>query len=429
MNKPKLYFSLTVIFLASLLLIPANAQAQRDPFTYELTWMRPGDLPVTVRGSDSNILDAIDTLDSDTLLRLVNAQLVEDGETTVNLADIETDGTVSGNLNLRGVVVIVNYTGAPVGEDRTLMISSPTDVFMIETFTAANISALGDELEDFFERNEDDLLTNILREGVRVTPIDLVAGNPESVMGKLVSTAFASGTNVHSYAANGFRWGIDYADVSGAGFESDHVNIPFRYGYTFEDSGAQLIFDFPAYYIETGGAQSAGWVFNLSLRVPLYDDDLIGRWSLTPSAGFGVAGSIDLGSGGVLYSFAINSNYDFELTESLKFSIGNMYGFYKSAPIKIGDFDIEYDLENHVMRHGVSAEWDLNPYFSLRTSYQHTQFFGDDLYVDRHHDLTFDVGWDLFGGGSEQKVYLGFVYTKGDGNDYEGYRMRLHHQF
>ena len=95
MNNPKLYFSLAVIFLASLLLIPANAQAQREPFTYELTWDRgtPGiDDDVTVRGSDSNILDAIDTLDSDTLLRSreqPSSELKE--QTTVDIVDIETD--------------------------------------------------------------------------------------------------------------------------------------------------------------------------------------------------------------------------------------------------------------------------------------------------------------------------------------------------
>ena len=72
----------------------------------------------------------------------------------------------------------------------------------------------------------------------------------------------------------------------------------------------------------------------------------------------GVAGSIDLGAAAVVYSGSVTSDIRWNWG-GWHFGLGNMAGVYRATSVSVGDYDIDYDLTNVILRNGLSVSRDL----------------------------------------------------------------------
>ncbi|MEO0387577.1 MAG: hypothetical protein AAF281_08605, partial [Pseudomonadota bacterium] len=372
--------------------------------------------------------DLIDAFDSDTL-----------ADTFSNYTGSE-DAVISANL--RGVEVVVTY---PDNGGDIVVFEVPslgiTEEFSEEDTRTAN----EDDLVDFLEADENNVLSQILNAFVAQTPTDPVAGNPNSLQGQMGASDFGIGSSVgtdNSFQASGgtatnaegapnlLGFGARFGRFSADGVDTTVITLPLNYTIPLADPRYAIIFDLPLTYAQTDDLDSYAASIGVGVRVPIFDN-----WYVTPSVRVGATGSLDLGSAAVLYSASVSSNFTVELG-GLDWTLGNMVSYIATAPLDLptGDFDAEYDLQNFVTRNGLEVSggtgFELfgNP-LTWELSAVNTQIFGDDVFIDNYTDVAFSLGTEA----SENRLAwdslrLGVTYTFAN-EDYDGFRVNFGYKF
>ena len=329
-------------------------------------------------------------------------------------------------LDVRGLPAILSYD-----QDSTKLVFNVPSLGINETFDAGTRDASNDEFEDYLKDNGDD----ILRELLRVSPIDPLAGNPASLQSEMVAGAFAAGVDpTYDTLAQGSSFGIGarFGLYSAGDYNQDVFTLPLSYAYTFKNYD-KLIVTLPITYIDVDGA--AAYRGNLGVA---YKKNIFRRWAVTPSIGYGITGSSDLGSLGHIFSVAVTS--DLMLIDKPKFqlSMGNMAGYYWTLPVRAGDYGVDYDLTNTILRNGLllSLPWQKRIWgrdFSLDIYVTDTRFFGDELYSDNYQEIgvTFGPmrsGDKLAPNTSSHPFGIGLKYVTGDG-DIDGFELNFGYRF
>lgn len=347
-----------------------------------------------------------------------------------------TDTSIAlATLNFRGVVATVNYP-----TDGTRLVFSVPSLGISETFTGIDRDDSEQQLIDFLEKNQNDLLSQILQALVANSPVDPVAGNPNSLMGKMVDADFGLGSTVGPQNAfNSNRAGGETAPnliqlparfgrFSAGDFDTNVVDLPLGYVLTLADPRYAINFDLPLTYVETEGAQSFAASFGVGARVPIFDN-----WSITPAVRFGGTGSVELGAVAGLYSGSVTSNYEREIF-GLNFALGNSLSVIRSVPLSFGDVDIDYNLTNFVFRNGVGLSGGIGSELfgeplTWEAAVVNTQYFGDELFVENQTDLSVSVGTEGSDSGlTWDSLRVGLTYTFTDA-DYSGFRLNFGYQF
>lgn len=371
--------------------------------------------------SYKKIEDLVDSLTGDNLSRVFTSYT---DNSAVNVV-----------LNVRNPQTPINITVA-AGSNNIVMTIPALNNYMRE-FTGATRDIAQGQLEDFLKANTDDILKKLLQKAVEQTPIDPVAGNPNSLLANMGVADFTMGTDfgttgledvrVDPSSDNSFGIGLRFGRYSAGDYDQDVLNLPLSYTYRFEsDPRRQLLFDLPLSYADVQGSKSYGASLGIGYRHPVNDD-----WSLTPAIRAGGVGSVDLGSAALVYSGSLTSNYNL-YWDDIKISIGNMVGYYKTTSVDAGDFEVDYDLTNTMFKNGVGFEGPVNyTIFGNPTSWQfsvaHTLFTGDSLYVDSYFDIAASFGtratsstWD--------RIRLGLTYTAGN-NSFSGFQVNFGYTF
>lgn len=331
---------------------------------------------------------------------------------------------VSTTLYIRGLGATASYAA-----NSTALRFGVPSVGIDLTFNGATRNESQTQFKDFLLKNGGDILSRMLRALVAESPVDPVAGNPNSLQAQMNATSFSSATGFGSLGSlptrksdtsdrptmpNMFTVGGDLGAARSGGYTSTAVHLPLKYAVHFDDPGYALIFDLPLTYVRTEGAQSGLGSFGTALRIPLISD----AWYLTPSIRAGAAGSIDLGAAALMYSADLTSLYTFHV-DDLRIGIGNGIGFYKSGGFSVRGYSFDYKLRNTIVKNGISIEGSLDAaLFDRPTSWQayvtDTYAFGDRLYVQRYNEVGLVMGtrqtddgqvWDSF--------RLGVTYTVG----------------
>jgi hypothetical protein len=411
--------------LAGLLALVSGEAHARKPF--ELT---VNVLDNTGFRDFSNLEDFLNALETEELNSIVSTY------TNVSPAD--------SILNIRGVPATATYTaGSPV-----LTFNIPS-LGITEVFAGATRDESEELFEDWWEGEGGAALTRLLQEMVAKTPIDPVAGNPNSLMSQMVAADFSSasalgmGPGPGALSEVGGGGGVAaeagqtrnliglearFGRFTSGAFDTDVITLPLNYTYTLADPRWAVIFDLPLTYVDNSGASSYSGSFGVGLRVPFGDN-----WSLTPSARMGAVGSVDLGSAALIASGSVTSNYTFDFQNST-LSVANMLGYYKTFSVSAGDYDVKYDLTNYVSRNGLLFNQILpfdvmNQDTSIELAAVNTQFFGDELYVENFTELSATLGtFRRDGLIAWNALRLGFTYTFGE-NDYQGWRVSLGYRF
>jgi len=385
----------------------------------------PFQLALTVDGS-SAFNQGYSKLE-DLISQFSNAELSEVPGYTVNSA-------ARGEINLRGLSgVVLSYEA-----------NSPTLRLQVaalgidEQFAGANRDASEDLLDAWFKGEGKAQVTKLLNALAAESPIDPIAGNPNSLMAGMAGADFANAAGLPQMVgkageAGGERnfFGISarFGQYSQRNFDSQVLSVPMSYTHLMSDPRYALVIDLPLTYVKTEGSDTYSGSLGVGLRVPVAE-----RWSLTPAVRAGAAGSVDLGAAGIIYSGSLTSHYAFQPVKQFDLALVNMVAYYSTDSVQAGDYDIGYDLQNTVFRNGLLAsrgagfsligtpmQWELQ---AVRTDY-----FGDELYSKSYQDFAVSLGTRKQSGRLVwNALRLGLTYTVGKG-DVDGVGANLGYTF
>ncbi|MGG5809124.1 hypothetical protein [Falsiroseomonas sp. CW058] len=327
----------------------------------------------------------------------------------------------NAEVSLRGVPATLSYDAGST----TLRLRVP-GAGIDESFTGATRDASQDLALEWLRGRGGAALTRLLQQAVATTPIDPVAGNPNSLMSQMGASDFNLATG--GAPGGGFSLGARFGSYSAEGFDTRVWTLPLGYSFGMSN-GATLLVDAPLTLLSAAGTQSYSGSLGLGLRVPLrigLPDGV--AWSLTPMLRAGGVGSVSLGAVGGMWSASLTSTIDWQVRPGTSVTIGNMVSRLQTLPIKIGDYDVSYELTNLMYRNGVIAtqavgEWLGRP-VQASAFLIDTRFTGDALYVRSYQEFGGYLSFDMQAGGQRLPLSLGVTVLSGD-RGYRGYSLNL----
>jgi hypothetical protein len=309
-------------------------------------------------------------------------------------------------INLRGLPVIAQY---PTAGSTRLVFRVPS-LNINETFQGATRDASEEMLEDFLKKNGNDILSRMGKEFAKVSPVDPIAGNPNSLMSQLVMQDFNTGftdfaTNIGGAppagtapaapvagAAPGNLIGIGgrFGQYRQDGLTSRSFTLPLSYTFRNDlDPRRQTSFNLPITFVDTEGAKSVNIGLGASYRFPMSD-----AWALQPAVSISAAGSKDLGSLAAVASVSITSSYVIPMS-GFDLAIGNMVGYYTTLKVSSGDYSYDPEIKNTVLRNGVLLSQPVTfggERLALEYSIVDTHFTGSELYIKHFDEFGISLG-------------------------------------
>jgi hypothetical protein len=303
--------------------------------------------------------------------------------------------TVAVNLDFRGVPMLANYLTAG---SSALTFSIPS-LNINETFIGTDRDDSQDMLVDYLKENKTGLLDRLGRELVKKSPVDPLAGNPNSLMSNIVEQNFMSGVGGFATSMrtpdecstggdteNLFGFGLSMGRYKVGGEETSSISLPLSYIIRSDaNPRRQFTISLPLSYSTVGDSKGYGLGLNLAYRLPVTK-----QWALTPAVGAGASGSIDLGSVGAVRSVSLASAYVIPFGQN-DLSIGNMVGQYKSLKVSVGDFTYDPKVTNVAYRNGLTFSQKVDLLGAGRRieySLADTRFTGTELFIDNTQEVS-----------------------------------------
>lgn len=268
--------------------------------------------------------------------------------------DYTPDSPVTAGIDFRGLQTILRYPA----NSATLIFSVPGRNFEV-TFDADS----RDQAQELFEAwlkgdfespdASGKSLTRLLQILVAESPVDPVAGNPNSLQTRMFNADFEAGITGPFISQSGsldkfqnlFSIGGEYAYFDAGPYDGSVINVPLNYKVNFKSRPKlSLIFDLPITITFTNNeADSYIGSFAIGFQYRPFK-----WWSLTPMGRIGGAGSFDIGALSFFYSGSL-VNYLNWSTDNFRIGLGTMGGIASSIDgIQIGGWDLSYDLTNYV---------------------------------------------------------------------------------
>ncbi len=470
-NKPWRRLQASIFLLAAATAMPALAL---DPFYLNVNVSSTTGAIGHYEQGYSKLEDAINQLDFNQLRQHTPAYA--NGNEAVNVG-----------FYLRGLTVTMLFP------DDTLSQSTTSSVLTFRvpnaqidtqfTGTGASIpEARADairQLKDYLKKNKP-ALRRLLNAFARYSPIDPLAGNPDSLFGQRMKNDFSHGftnkvSQIWGCSTSAFNFSNDapiqvasnggtgdiFADAQarqnalqaqnevgiglmasstqakvdpsggapGGTFATMSLTLPFSYTAKLDsDPRKKIRVDLPLTYSDSEGASSYSLGLGLAYTHPLTDE-----WSLTPAVGVGAAGSQDLGSAGGVGSYSLTSAYTWRF-DAVALSMGNSIGQYQSLGFKIGDVEAEADIKNTVFTNGFLLTGPnslISKNLVVEYSLIDTRITGDEVYTDSSDEIGVALGHISTDQGvidSYTKLGLSYLMAKGVG-DINSIRLTLTSRF
>ena len=298
------------------------------------------------------------------------------------------------SIDYRGVALTASYVATG---GSTLVLSIPS-IGLSHTFDGGTRDATQQLLKNYFKQNDEDILGRLGHDLAKHSPVDPIAGNPNSLMSQLVASDFAAGfVDTLSTANRGPAINLGsidprYSHLREGGIINNAVMLPLAWSIRSDDDPRrQFTIRVPLAASDTDGSKSYYAGLGASLGLPV-----TGHWTLTPALDYAASGSRDLGSLAGVGSVSLTSAYLLPF-DAFDVAIGDMVGYYRALRIKSGDYGYDPDIRNTVIRNGVIVAQPTALFgrrVDLHYSLTDTHFFGDPLYARHYDEIGVSAGTD-----------------------------------
>jgi hypothetical protein len=277
-------------------------------------------------------------------------------------------------------------------------------------FSGASRDASASLMNDYFKSSG--LLEQIASYLAANSPVDPIAGNPNSMMSTLVANDFnqtfnaefsniaspgdvatpsgQSGSNPEANNLVGVGLSYSQMDMGLSNTRVQTTTVPLSYTIRNDlDPRRQLTFRMPLSITDVGGAKVYNLGLGVSYRVPMSRD-----WSLTPSFNYALTGSADLGSAAQVAVATLTSTYYWR-KDGYDLGMGNMLGYMTTMPFTYKNYSYDPNISNTVLRNGLLYSRPtrmLGGKMHFEVALVDTRFFGTDLYSDSYQELKFTLG-------------------------------------
>lgn len=310
---------------------------------------------------------------------------------------------------------------------------------------------------------------------VKNSPIDPLAGNPDSLFGRKMrsdmdygfthkvsqvwgcsTSAFnmsddapiliaaigpisdifaeAQGRAAALQSRNEYGAGLSLSSATASTPDGDYKTtallVPLSYTVKLDAHPTHKIrIDLPIGYTDTQGATGYSVGLGVAYTYPVSD-----VWTLTPAYGIGATHSEDLLSAGGVNSFSVTSAYTWRLSD-YALSLGNSIGMYDSLDLKLGDIEAGADIRNTAFSNGLILTGPnslIAKNLVVEYSFMNTQIRGDEVYTDQYNEIGVSVGHLGLEMGiirSYLKFGIGFLKATGDGGEIKATKLNFAARF
>ena len=445
----------------------APAHAGKKPFGVKVTGNDGTGAPATVDSGFSSVTETVDFLSPEVL-----RQYFPNADTGAIGATLDFRGLTGLSVDFGDGSGQLTFAVPQFGFSQTFGPAAASCQTQVEC-AAARRQAL-QELRKFLETNPQ-FLKKLLSALARFSPIDPLAGNPDSLFSRRqrgdfqhgftnkVSQIWGCGTSAFNFgndapiqvaavggvsdifadaqaraaqlqAQNEIGVGVSVASTTASSAGGDYgtllYDVPLSYTIKLDsDPRKKVRVDLPLAYADIEGAATYSAGLGLAYTHPLSD-----VWSLTPAVAVGATGSDDLGSAGGVSSYSLTSAYTWRF-DSFALSMGNGVGRYDALGLKIGDVEAEADISNTVFTNGFLLTGPnslIARNLVIEYSFVDTRITGDDVYTDVYDEVGIALGYINTTMGvidSYTKVGLSYLMAQGDFEDIDSLRLTLSARF
>jgi len=306
-------------------------------------------------------------------------------------------------LDLRGVDALLS---SPANSP-TLRLQVPA-IGIDVSFDGSDLDDSQELLEAWLEGGVDSAgasqqaLTRLLTALLVASPVDPVAGNPNSLQSRMFARDFSLGTLgpfLGDFEEGGpgriplqFRMEADYGYYASGPYDGQTLELDLVAGaHAFRR--VSLVGDVSLLYGRSEGeAQTVMGSLGMALQGRILDG-----WNLALAGRFGISGSVDLGALAALYSVSAVSHARWEL-DWFRLELKNMIGFSNDAgPIEIEGLNLNYDITNVVLRNGIELSRPL-PFgvagrpARARLFLIDSEYLVDDLFLEHSDEVGIGIG-------------------------------------
>ena len=300
--------------------------------------------------------------------------------------DYTPNSSVSALVNFRGVGTVIEFEA----NSSELIFRIPGKDFEVR-FDGETRDESQEQFEDWLKGEFASAeaprksLTRLLQITVALSPVDPVAGNPNSLMTRMViddfnqgiTGPFISSKNPLPGQKNNFSVGGEVGFFNAGPYDGETFSIPISYKWNMKRfPKLSLIVDFPVLLTRTQTA----WSYMGSLGLG-FQYRPTKWWSLTPMARIGGVGSFDVGALAFPLSGTMTNYFHYQLPTTHLGWASQGGAITTIDGIKISGWDLSYELTNYVWRNGgdVLQEMDFKIFgnqAAFKFFLNHTKFWG-----------------------------------------------------
>jgi hypothetical protein len=307
-------------------------------------------------------------------------------------------------------------------------------------FFAVSRNLSEEAFEDWLKGNgsqpstSEDSVTLLLQAFVKASPVDPVAGNPNSLQSRMFQNDFGLGSLgpfLGDFPADAdkpsslWKLDLDFGYFAAGPYGGETYDFDIAFGWQLSRRLALVTDLGMTFSVDEGEALAGIGNFGLGLQGRISDG-----WNLALVVRGGVAGSIDVGAVGAMVSVSLVNHMRFDFSQ-YRLEMSNMVGVASSIDgIEIEDIRLDYDnLTNVVLKNGFSLYRDLGRVVGSRSLRARlfltdTQFFGDDLWLEHSDEIGLGVGMASKSGiRTYDPVALDLSYVFG--TNYDALKLRL----
>jgi len=345
----------------------------------------------------------------------------------------------SATLDFRGMIAAVSFDE----NSETFRFRVPALAIDL-AFTGASRDLSVEEFEDWLKgkpveaTNSEALSTQLMRALVAQSPVDPVAGNPNSLESRMFERDLDLGTLgpfLKDFSGDPERppslWKLDFdfGHFAAGPYGGQTYELDIAFGGNVNRRIA-LMADLGMMFSVTEGQALTG-LGNLGLGL---QGRIAENWNLALVVRGGVVGSIDVGGVGAMVSVSLVNHMGFDFSD-YRLEMSNMVGSAVSIDgIEIDGVGLEYDnLTNVVLKNGFSLYRELarlggSRPLRARLFVTDTQFFGDDLWLEHSDEVGLGLGLASANGvQTYDPVALDLSYVFGTA--YDAFRLKLSLRF